>query len=376
MAKLRQSLVLVIAILLVSAGPHTLAYDVDGGVADYEQAKRHWLNQVNEHNEDTAVLSNAVNFLQLHDKALAEEILFRASELEPGNPQWSVRLGYLYALAILGVDGLGKNRVPTSFDQEEPAGPFAQKAWDAVTNCNNPFVCGTAATTLFQYGMMLPMYAGRELKTETRNLSESALLTARKLQPENPMWLEGLSDFYRSMAAIAKTTEEKSALAARSLPALEQYLSWIPEGDDNLLLYTQYARAAYTADEKQKAMAAATELLKLAAKNPDNSAYGPAVHYGNLILGSLALHNNQLDVARASLLRAGRIPGGGTLSSFGPNMALAKEMLEQGETEVVLEYLELCKVFWISKYSGGRPEQWIRTIKAGDMPDFGANLRY
>jgi hypothetical protein len=55
-------------------------------------------------------------------------------------------------------------------------------------------------------------------------------------------------------------------------------------------------------------------------------------------------------------------------------MSLAKELLERGETQVVLEYFDLCAKFWTS-----HPEtlkEWSDAAKAGKMPNFGANLIY
>ena len=53
---------------------------------------------------------------------------------------------------------------------------------------------------------------------------------------------------------------------------------------------------------------------------------------------------------------------------------LAKELLEAGETAVVLEYFELCRRFWVM----GAPylAQWTAAIQESRIPDFGANLRY
>ena len=63
-----------------------------------------------------------------------------------------------------------------------------------------------------------------------------------------------------------------------------------------------------------------------------------------------------------------------TPTETAPNMSLAKELLERGEKEVVLRYLDLCKSFWTS--SRGQPDRWIDEIKAGKIPDFGPNLNY
>jgi hypothetical protein len=55
-------------------------------------------------------------------------------------------------------------------------------------------------------------------------------------------------------------------------------------------------------------------------------------------------------------------------------MLLAKELLERGETEVVLEYLAQCEKFW--KSPRRKLEQWVEDVKADRIPRFGGNLAY
>ena len=62
------------------------------------------------------------------------------------------------------------------------------------------------------------------------------------------------------------------------------------------------------------------------------------------------------------------------MDTFGPNMSLARDLLEQGEKGVVLEYFELCRNFW--KMHRGRLDAWATTVNDGGMPDFGGNLLY
>jgi hypothetical protein len=79
--------------------------------------------------------------------------------------------------------------------------------------------------------------------------------------------------------------------------------------------------------------------------------------------------------AKADLLDAGRVSGGWTLTSFGPNMSLAKELLEKGERDAVLQYLDLCRKFW--SYGAKKSlDPWSEQIRNGQIPDFGANLTY
>ena len=55
-------------------------------------------------------------------------------------------------------------------------------------------------------------------------------------------------------------------------------------------------------------------------------------------------------------------------------MSLAKDLLEKGERDTVLEYFKLCRKFW--EMERGRLDQWTQEIKSGKIPDFGANLVY
>jgi len=62
------------------------------------------------------------------------------------------------------------------------------------------------------------------------------------------------------------------------------------------------------------------------------------------------------------------------MNSFGPNMHLAKALLEKGERDVVLEYFKRCSTFW--KMGEKQLAVWTASVKNGEMPEFGGNLRY
>jgi hypothetical protein len=60
------------------------------------------------------------------------------------------------------------------------------------------------------------------------------------------------------------------------------------------------------------------------------------------------LREGKLADAKAYLLKAGATSGSPQLNSFGPQMPLARELLEKGEKETVLQYLDLVSKFWAS----------------------------
>lgn len=120
----------------------------------------------------------------------------------------------------------------------------------------------------------------------------------------------------------------------------------------------------------------AEEYLKMASSKKTDWNYGNAIHHGNLILGRISLKKGEIEEAKKYLIKAGRTPGSPQLNSFGPNMKLAKELLEVGESEIVIKYLELCKDFWNIQFSEINILKWKETIEKGNIPDFKSNLLY
>jgi len=134
--------------------------------------------------------------------------------------------------------------------------------------------------------------------------------------------------------------------------------------------------AAFHAGEYETVMKLAEEHLRLAESFKKNWNYGNVIHKNHIVLGRVALRQGNIAQAQEHLRQAGKTPGSPQLSTFGPNMTLAKELLEQGEREIVLEYFELCKKFWWWSFRVVPIHTWKKAIKRGTIPDFGANLLY
>jgi hypothetical protein len=229
-----------------------------------------------------------------------------------------------------------------------------------------------------------------------RQLSEELFKKARDLEPSNPHWPERLGQLY-ALDGRQKTAEGRTnaANAFREFQAAaqlrqEEASSRETEADpktagvkqaryssSEIRSLTRLARAAFDASEFEAARNGALELLEKVtsaevAKSSGND--GNAIHCANLILGRLALHVGEVETAKRYLIASGKTSGSPTLCSFGPNMSLAKELLEHGEHETVLRYFELCRSFWQSNF--GQLDQWTQEVRAGKIPEFGANLVY
>jgi len=129
------------------------------------------------------------------------------------------------------------------------------------------------------------------------------------------------------------------------------------------------AKAALAADELEKAGAYAQEGLDI-----PGGAGGECIFDCNLVLGQVALRHGDIPAAARYLIASGKSSGSPVLSSFGPGMALAKELLDKGERDSVLEFFALCKAFW--KDHAKELDEWADTVRKGGMPRFGANLAY
>jgi len=204
--------------------------------------------------------------------------------------------------------------------------------------------------------------AARFLLLNDRDSAKRFFLAGARLEPECPDWP-------RHLAGLVSLHASDKKAAAEALGYYERAMA-LMDSEDAKAWLSQAVKTAFAAEEFEKAETMAKEL----ATTPRDRRDGDAIHHGNLILGRLALRRGELDKAKQHLLAAGRTPGSAVLSSFGPNMTLALELIEKGERQVVLEYFELCARFW--KNDDGRLKAWAATVKGGGTPDFGANLNY
>jgi tetratricopeptide (TPR) repeat protein len=134
------------------------------------------------------------------------------------------------------------------------------------------------------------------------------------------------------------------------------------------------AKAAFEVGKTDEARQHAQSAVDLAPRFRDDWNYGNAIHDGHMVLGRIALKDGDVETAKRELLLAGKTPGSPQLDSFGPNMSLAKDLLERKETDTVVEYFGLCAKFW--ELERGNLKRWSILAKGGEMPDFGANLLY
>ena len=347
----------------------------------YEQASKAWLEQTAKKDASALTLGNAGRFFYLHDKALATQFYARARKLEPANGMWPMMQGSVMASAVAGVTAMNQNGFPGPADAREAESDFAKSARRELQTTKDTVLMRAAADELLASGFMAQAMArqqtGKAPAVDALDLAEALLKRAQALDPV-PETSASLARIYELRGMTATSDSQKKTQARARYEQMLKSTAALPANDPaHASEVLDLARAGVDAGDLDRAQSLAKSLLalvpRLKADPRFSSSVDEVVHHSHLILGRVALRKGDTKTAEANLLEAGRVGGGGTLSSFGPNMTLAKELLEKGNKEPVLQYLELCRKFWaFSK----RMDPWIVEIRRGQVPNFGANLTY
>ena len=204
-----------------------------------------------------------------------------------------------------------------------------------------------------------------------RPLAIELLERAKSVDSSNPSWAIKLAlAHYNEYRGTRRRLGELNVDAARK--ALVEFDRTIELSDevrrgDFLELA---AEVAVVANEIDKAREYAQ--LMLDSERSDSRHYGDHVHHGNITLGKIALVQGDVQGAASYLLLAAATPGSSQLRGMGPDMTLAKELLEKGERESVLQYFDECARFW--ERGQDRLKEWTTLVRGGGIPnsrDFG-----
>ena len=204
---------------------------------------------------------------------------------------------------------------------------------------------------------------------QDRDMLVETLEKVQLLDPGNSKWPTQLGHLYlREAASAERRSVDQATIAGRALMHLRRAHDLAGSDPERTFLQEGLATAAFRAGHYSDARTYAEAMLT-APRTRRNESH---VHKANIVLGRVALAEDDVARAKHHLLAAGQVSGAPTLGSFGPNMRLAADLLERGEQEVVLEYFELCSNFW----ANDKLKDWAALVKGGRTPDFGANLNY
>lgn len=131
---------------------------------------------------------------------------------------------------------------------------------------------------------------------------------------------------------------------------------------DQVWTHCQDGDLLHAAEINQKLLLLATD----AAATAPNAAR--AKHIAHTVAGLLAYGRGDLATAKTELLASATL--GTTTINFEPKMTLAKKLVDGGENETVIAYLDLCRTFWHSDEAAQLLTQWSQALRAGRTPGF------
>lgn len=224
------------------------------------------------------------------------------------------------------------------------------------------------------------------LKYYDRALAAKIMMDGLTLQPDEYQYPLLVSQMYEQMPeeVINETPEQHLERIKNELDAGRIALALLKtERSDNrdssrMFLLKKLPQAAFELNRYDEARSLATELILDFGQSASAYGYDDAAHIGNIILGRVALKQKDINAAKEYLLIAIRAPLRREKSWLGEiDTTLAKELLEAGEKETVIEYLKLCeglsnlttekKLF---ENQSTKLKLWQEQIRQGKTPTF------
>jgi tetratricopeptide (TPR) repeat protein len=176
-------------------------------------------------------------------------------------------------------------------------------------------------------------------------------------EPANQEWPNELAQLYRMFGIPG----EQLDAAQRADEAYKRVLALTRNIQARESLAGEMAQAAF----KMGDFPGSAEYAKIQLSGKDRSAPQRA----NTILGRVALRSGDVSSAKQFLLDSSKPEAAKDISLSGPIMVLAKELLERGERDTVLQYLDNCLALW--PRGENVLQVWIAEIRNGKTPNFG-----
>ena len=151
---------------------------------EYGQTKDLWLQAVAAHPADARVLANAAQFIGAKDQFAEEDLLKRAREVEPSNPEWTKRLADVFTWSI--------HR--WFLAPQQPSVPATEQSFAAAAKAELENSADAALVgTVGEFLAGAPPAPGRPPAQIHRDYAEHLLQRAQSLDPSNPEWAGALA---------------------------------------------------------------------------------------------------------------------------------------------------------------------------------------
>jgi len=290
--------------------------------AGFEQAAEIWRSHAAKADAAPPVVVNAAFFFRFADRDFARSILRKLAAAHPGEPNIAKMRGTFDVLEMAGlVEGAGA--FPVRSDErlrDSPAAAQARREIESSSDAN--LICGAAEFLSRQafvfnspFNDKPPLGADDPL-----DLAEKWLLRAAQIDPENQAVQRALGQVYASQGNQAQDPKWKVELLRKADSLIE---NWGGLG--------QLAMAEFDAGDDAAATATAQRILDRKPPQPF------LINWAHTVLGLIALDQKRVDDAKAELLESARVKG-----NFEPNRTLAQALVDAGQRDIVVEYLNLC----------------------------------
>jgi tetratricopeptide (TPR) repeat protein len=189
-------------------------------------------------------------------------------------------------------------------------------------------------------------------------VAERLIQRIAEKEPSNREWPNELAQLYRMFGIPNQVMDDPQQ---RADEAYKRVLALTRNPVAREALAGDMAEAAF----KMGDFAGAAEFARIHLRSRDQTA----VQRANTILGRVAMRSNDMSLAKQFLIDSSAPSAERDVSLSGPTMVLAKELLEAGERDAVLQYLTNCLTLW------PRGEDvlqiWMADIRNGKTPKFG-----
>lgn len=222
---------------------------------------------------------------------------------------------------------------------------------------------------------------------QDRDLLRGVLERGQALEPQNSKWPAELGRMYLRGArfgygfkgfklagdpdvpsgladlVVPNPTKDRKGSALMAMELFQRAYELAENNIERVGLLGRVAEAAFHAHRYEDARAFATAILS-GERRDAVSEWG--VHRAHIVLGRVALIDDDAARAKHHLLEAGKVAKSPSLDGYDPEISLAAELLERGETDVVLAYFEL----WSKFRPTDELAEWTALVKDGGTPDW------
>ncbi|HML18625.1 MAG TPA: TlpA disulfide reductase family protein [Bryobacteraceae bacterium] len=331
--------------------------DPKGRFADpegFSEVSKLWWSRAAVPSATPKIIANAIFFFRFRDPAAARDLLEYGLKTNPRDHDLARMRGMLDAIAFIGAADEDPDGNVTAVDGSGTKSPAAVKAREEIESTTSAALAGGAGQFLTQQSGFLT----REFVLGDEDPLELAgrwLIHARQLDPENGAWIDGLMQVYQREAAQSLDPHAKVQYLSKALEIADTQPRQMRVLNDRM-------EAEFDAGDSAAAGKDAEQLLDIITVNPTAGNFDQMIHAAETMLGRVKLAQGNRAEAKHHLMESAKVKLPGA-----PKMTLAQDLVDAGERDAVLEYLEACRAFW--KFDEGRIDHAEKLIRTQSKPD-------